>query len=67
MRWTGSLKVFEAMLPNQPAPYRAHEPWIERASPEAFRRAMLEVRRWNEGKLDEFEKRLDYAAYELNP
>jgi hypothetical protein len=29
--------------------YRAHEPWLKESSPEAVRRAMLEVRRWQEG------------------
>jgi hypothetical protein len=66
-RWMGSLKAFEAMLPKQAVAYHAHEPWIERSSPEAVRRAMLEIRRWNEGKLEDFERRLYEAADELNP
>jgi len=36
-------------------------------SPVAVRRAMLEVRRWNEGKLADFNRRLEAAQKELSP
>lgn len=36
-------------------------------SPEAIRRAMLEVRRWDEGTLDDFNRRLAIAQEELAP
>lgn len=47
-RYGGALKVFLDLVPRQPEPYRAFQPWAEKSSPEAVRRAMLEVRRWNE-------------------
>jgi hypothetical protein len=34
---------------------------------EAVRRAMLEVRRWNEGRLANFNQRLEAARKELGP
>lgn len=66
-RYGGALDVFEKLLPRQPEEYRAHKPWIVNSSPEAVRRAMLEVRRWNEGKLVDFNRRLDMAQKELGP
>jgi hypothetical protein len=36
-------------------------------SPEAVRRAMLEVRRWNEGKLENFSDRVKAAQSGLSP
>jgi hypothetical protein len=66
-RFGGALKVYEAMLPGQPDAYRTHVSWIERLSPEAVRRAMLEVRRWQEGKLADFSKRLEEAQKGLWP
>jgi hypothetical protein len=59
-RYSGARKIFEDMLPAQPDAYRSHEPW-KKSSPEAVRLAMLEVRRRNEGKLSEFNARLDRA------
>ncbi len=56
-RYSGALNVFRGLLPHQPAAYRAHEQWLA-DSPEAVRRAMLEVRRWKEGKLSDFNRRL---------
>ena len=41
--------------------------WVKDFSPEAVRRAMLEVRRWQEGKLDDFNRRLGKAQKELQP
>jgi thiamine phosphate synthase YjbQ (UPF0047 family) len=35
--------------------------WVENASPEAIRRAMLEVGRWKEDKLADFNRRLEVA------
>ncbi|MDI3469867.1 MAG: hypothetical protein OJF62_001930 [Pseudolabrys sp.] len=66
-RYGGALNVFLGLLPGQPEPYRAHQPWVETSSPEAVRRAMLEVRRWNEGKLADFNRRLGAAQKELAP
>jgi hypothetical protein len=66
-RYRGALKVFLDLLPGQPEAYQAHQPWLENSSPEAVRRAMLEVRRWNEGKLADFNRRLDAAQKELAP
>jgi hypothetical protein len=66
-RHAGALAVFSALLPGQPAAYRAHEPWVRDSSPEAVRRAMLEVRRWKEGKLTDFNRRLAMAQKELGP
>jgi hypothetical protein len=66
-RYPGALSVFIAMLPGQPAAYRTHEPWIQDLSPEAVRRAMLEVRRWREGKVADFDRRLAAAQAELHP
>ena len=60
-----ALGVFWAMLPKQSAAYRAHEPWVKEFSPEAVRRAMLEVRRWKEGGLADFNKRLQAAKVQL--
>jgi hypothetical protein len=66
-RHPGALKVYQAMLPGQPEAYRAHETWVKDFSPESVRRAMLEVRRWNEGKLSDFNRRLAEAHKELHP
>jgi hypothetical protein len=66
-RYGGALKVFLRMLPSQPDDYRAHEPWIAQSSPEAVRRAMLEVRRRGEGRLEDFNRRLGVAHEELSP
>jgi hypothetical protein len=45
-RYGSALKVYEGMLPKQPAEYRTQQAWADNVSPEAVRRAMLEVRRW---------------------
>jgi hypothetical protein len=66
-RYAGALKVFLRMLPSQPDAYRAHEPWIDKSSPEAVRRAMLEVRRRSEGRLEDFNRRLGVAQEDLGP
>jgi hypothetical protein len=66
-RYGGALKAYEAMLPGQPAIYRTHAPWVQEFSPEAVRRAMLEVRRWQEGRVEDFERRLAEAQKELYP
>ena len=62
-----ALQVYEAMLPGQPDAYRTHEQWVKAFSPEAVRLAMLEVRRWREGKLDDFNRRLGEAKKQLQP
>jgi hypothetical protein len=66
-RHVGALKIFLDLLPGQPPAYRAHLPWLEDSSSEAVRRAMIEVRRWNEGKLSDFNQRLETARNELSP
>jgi hypothetical protein len=66
-RYSGALRAYEMMLPKQPDIYRTHESWVEEFSPEAVRRAMLEVRRWKEGKLADFNRRLKAADEELAP
>jgi hypothetical protein len=66
-RYGGALNIFKMMLPRQPEPYRAHEMWIRESSPEAIRRAMIEMRRWKEGKLVDFNRRLALAQQELGP
>jgi hypothetical protein len=65
-RASRALAVFLELLPKQPAPYRAHEAWLE-FSPEAVRRAMLEIRRWQEGTLKHFDDRLRRADAQLDP
>lgn len=66
-RFAGALKIFLKLLPGQPDAYRSHQPWLLRSSPEAVRRAMLEVRRWNEGTLEKFNQRLEAAQLGLDP
>lgn len=66
-RYAGALKVYEAMLPGQPAAYRAHKTWVGDSTPEAVRRAMLEVRSWQETQLADFNRRLAEAQKELQP
>ena len=66
-RYPAALKVYEAMLLGQPVAYRTHQPWVKDFSPEAVRLAMLEVRRWKEGKLADFNRRLTEAQKELHP
>ena len=66
-RYPGALRAYEAMLQGQPKAYRTHLPWINDFSPEAVRRAMLEVRRWNEGSVAAFNLRLIDAQAGLHP
>lgn len=66
-RYGGALKAYEAMLPRQPKPYQTHTSWVQNFSPESVRRAMLEVRRWKEIKLENFAQRLTDAQRELHP
>lgn len=66
-KYSGALKVYRTMLPGQPEAYRTHLSWVTDYSPEAVRRATLEVRRWNEGKLADFNRRLAQAQKELQP
>jgi hypothetical protein len=66
-RYGGAFKAYEALLAKQPEEYRTHIPWIEHCSPEAVRRAMIEVRRWDEGTIAQFEGRLASAAEQLRP
>jgi hypothetical protein len=66
-RFPGAFGAFELLLKKQPAAYHTHEPWREECSPEAVRRAMIEVRRSNQGQLDQFQGRLANASVELGP
>lgn len=66
-RYSGAFKAYESLLSKQHGDYKVHQPWIERYSPEAVRRAMIEVRRWEVLGLKEFEARLDDAARSLRP
>lgn len=67
IRFPGAITTFETLLAKQPGPYHAHEPWVEQFSPEAVRQAMLEVRRWREETLDQFNERLHRAGEQLKP
>ena len=66
-RYPGALNAFEKMLPGQPEAYRAHQPWLQHSTPEAVRRTMLEVRRWREGTLAQFQNRLEEAQKQWEP
>jgi len=66
-KYGGALKAYEAMLSRQPEAYQTHELWVHDFSPEAVRRAMLEVRRWREGELTDFNRRLVEAQKDLYP
>jgi len=66
-RYGGALSVFLKMLPHQPDAYRSHEGWATDYSPEAVRRAMLEIRRWNESKFEDFTGRVKAAQSGLSP
>lgn len=66
-RFPGAIDVFDTLLAKQPGPYHAHEPWVEHFSPEAVRQAMIEVRRWQEGTLEQFTDRLGRAGEQLKP
>lgn len=66
-KFPGGIRAFEALLAKQPAPYHAHEPWIDHCSPEAVRQAMIEVRRRGEGSLRQFTYRLKRANQRLKP
>lgn len=66
-RFEGALNVYRKMMPGQPPAYRTHIPWTKGFSPEAARRAMIEVRRWREKTAPDFERRLEAAQKELEP
>lgn len=66
-RFPGAIDAFETLLAKQPRPYHAHEPWVDQFSPEAVRQAMIEVRRWREGSLEQFTDRLERASVQLKP
>jgi len=50
----GALKAYEALLEHQPKQYRMHEVWVQKASPEEVRFAMIEVRRRGLTSLSDF-------------
>ncbi len=66
-RYKGALAAYEKLLAHQPPPYRVHEPWLEKFSPESVRRAMIEVRRWKETAVAKFGERLGAAQKGLHP
>jgi hypothetical protein len=66
-RYGGALEVYRRMLKRQPPAYRTHIPWTTGFSPEAIRRAMIEIRRWREKTVPDFEQRLDAAQKGLEP
>ncbi|MDE0031502.1 MAG: hypothetical protein OXU42_19145 [Deltaproteobacteria bacterium] len=66
-RYPEALSAHEKMLPHQPDIYRTHQNWLEDFTPEAIRRAMLEMRRWNERTLGDLERRLIEARNNLEP
>src|SRR4051812_3205657 len=51
-----ALAVFRYVAEQSDA-YRAHEPRAKDFSPEAVRRAMLEVRRWRRGRAGGFQRK----------
>lgn len=61
----GALAAYEALTPRQPRIYREHLEWSPLFSPEAVRRSLIEVRRWQEHSMGEFRKRLEQAQSEL--
>jgi len=66
-KFPGALKTFDSLLAKQSSPYHAHVPWLEHFTAEAVRRAMIEARRWREGSLEHYERRLVQAAEQLRP
>lgn len=66
-RYAGAFEAYKQMLPMQSDLYRTHENWVKDSTPESVRRAMLEMRRWKEGTLGEFNQRLVEAQQQLNP
>lgn len=61
----GALEAFERLLPDMRDAYRTHLPWVDNYSPEAVRRAMIEVRRFGESETRQFESRLEAAQKDL--
>lgn len=60
-RYPGALATYKQLLSKQPAPYQVHLEWVEKFTPEAVRRAMLEARRCDEKTLLQFNRRLEEA------
>jgi len=66
-RFPGAKSAYQTLLDKQPEIYRLHLPWIkEGISPEAVRRAMLEIRRSGEKTLAEFHDRLHKAHIDFS-
>lgn len=65
--YAAAYDVFQRLQQFQSPPYRAHLPWLEKYSPEAMRRAILEARRNKTLKLSEFERILETAQQALDP
>ena len=57
----GPWEAYRSLVLRQPPAYRAHREWIEEFYPEAVRRALVEARRWREGRLEQFHRRLEEA------
>lgn len=65
--YAAAYDIFQRLQQFQTPPYRAHLPWLEKYSPEAMRRAILEARRNKTLTLVEFEKNLESAQQALGP
>ena len=65
-RFPHAFQVYERLLKHQPMEYSAHRKWCSDYSPESVRRAMIEVRRWQEHTLEQFTARLQSAEESLN-
>lgn len=63
----GCVAAFEALLNEQPEPYRIHVPWVEEFSPEEVRHAMLETRRQSKGELQSFQTAIRITKGRLRP
>lgn len=65
VRHAGAWGAYQALLGRQPAAYSVHLDWIAEFSPEVVRRAMVEVRCWQELSLSDLGMRLKRAQSEL--
>lgn len=64
-RVRGITDAFDRLATFQSAPYRVHQGWLERSSPEAVRYAMVAVRRRGVCSLADFESALASAQGQL--
>jgi hypothetical protein len=61
----GSSTAFDELLKRQPSAYQTQKPWLEKATLEEVRLAMIETRRKQIGRLSEFTASLSDAAKKL--